>query len=540
MPDVSLKMQLDAADALQDLDALTTATAKLGKKAAEVGQDIDAETRGMAAAWKGAARQLDNMADDADRLAKNTEKAGNKLDKFSKLGNVFSGLKAGFDMLARSIGSVVQGLQNIAVTPHLSTEEAAVQVASLAGGGAAGKQAAAAATSAAAGIAAGSGQETAAIMEQIRMLMAAGVDYASAIQVVNDAWVAAAGQERFASNIIEEFTEVISATGDSMESFFSAIAKTGIDLRETVMQLQGLSLEEFQEAASKGKFTAAELAKALHTMTAEGTAAAAAYEAATQTTARSWHALTIQLQEDFRPLSEKLFPIVTDFFSKLADVLAGFAIDSPALDGFRSILDYMVQAAKLVGGIVTGILSAVGKSNGLFDFIGNVFSESAAAINRAEMAQARGEVQRQLAAAAASSGAGSPLPNKMQERSRLLDVPAAVTEKLKPILPTTQQEQQPGGWRTASDGSTYFYGLRKDKQGNILDERAGAPAAPRSNITSLMDSLAAIGGGGRSVSFRDTQQMRVQEQQLSTQKNMLASLKDIGNKLNNNFVTILA
>lgn len=505
MADVVLNMKMDSSQAVKAIDEADKKIDALGTSASTAGKKLDRTTEDIVESWKEVSREVSKATDTIKKgLQDSNREATSFLSKGAKIGDIFSGLSGAFS-IASSVGSSLAGFANdFILQPGMARETAGVQIAAAAGGGATGAAAADAAIEAATELS----QKTAApleiLLEHIRLVTAAGLDYADAISVVEDAWIAAAGQERFASNTVETFVEAMASAGESLAPFVDALKKTGIDLRPIIADITGWDLQTVLDSIDSGTVSLDVLRQALDIATQSGTAAAAAFEANSNTVASQWHAIMLELQEAFRPMAEALFPIIAQQLKGIGAFIKGLVSKTGPLPALNKALEILGTVIRGIAAIIHGVLKTWN------DYGWKAFIPGAQPFMLADT------VMNTIDAYKAGAEAEKKRFSEPEQKTDPLPIARLTAEMIKPAVKEVAPVVQP---KVAVSPT------------GAVDIITPSQLPPALKAASAVTSLYGIGGGGRKVNFYEVQAVQVAQQQLTTQQRISAAVSRIADNM---------
>lgn len=356
--EIRFKIKGDYSGATQAIESVRQGLNAVGRGADKANEELAGGGEKSTRTWKRVGAELDRAgaaARRAGKAAKQVAPSGDALSRWSKLGNVMSGVGAALNTAAASAQQVAGFIARNVLEPAMRLEKTKVQLAAVAGGGEEGAAAADEVVDRLRGFAGAGGLETEPLLEQVRLATAAGLEYRKAIELVERAWIAAAGREQFASNTVETFVEAMASAGESYAPFVDSLKKTGTDLRPIIAEMTGWDLSTVQEELDKGRVSVDTLLGALRRATDDGTAAAEAFAAMSDTAAAKLQRAKIALEESLLPVAEVLLPKVTRALGDFSEMLDALEVPGAGGAGAAGHEYSMVHGA---GGILQGVMAA--------------------------------------------------------------------------------------------------------------------------------------------------------------------------------------
>lgn len=563
--EVSFRLTGDYSGAAAAIEETRQGLDGLGEHVEAANNALDASADKMQEAWALVGRELARTGNFAKAAAKSVERIepkGETLSRWSQLGNVMSGVGSALSVAAGTAREVAGFISAQVLEPAMRLEKVKVQLAAVAGGGEQGRAAADFTEKRVRAFASRGGLEMEPLLEQVRLATAAGLEYKKSIELVERAWIAAAGREDFASNTIETFVEAMASAGESMAPFVDSLKKSGTDLKPILAEVTGWDLAQVQERLDTGRVHFEVLLEALRRATDEASPAARAFAEVAETAAAKLQAAKLAFEEALLPVAERLLPALTRALGDTAEalqVLDEAAAAEAAVSGspqglsrvgvptavagvWSGVKEAAVRAQeRMSGGDFLDLFPMVGIARALGDYQAGVErftdelmevrsrnAERYAPLAEDLRGQALNDAERKLllpgapvdaaptaaavsmqetadrVAAAVQDGFSLVLPDFATAAGALEDAVAAVNE----VVPTVGQEDELKG---SGEDKVSFY-------------------ARDTRWQSVHSSLSAVGGGGYSATFRPLKEVSVQEKQLSTQKEIAEVVRRIEQK----------
>lgn len=551
---VSFKLTGDYSGANKALEETRKGLDALGDQADAANAAMEANAEKMQEAWALVGKELvrtGNFVKQTAKAAQDVAPRGEVLSRWSKLGNVMSGVGSALTVAANTARTVAGYIASDVLAPAMELERSKVQIAAVSGGGERGRAAADFTEKRMRSFAMKGGLEMGPMMEQVRLAAAAGLEYKKAIELVERAWIAAAGREDFATNTIETFVEAMASAGESFAPFVDSLKKSGTDLRPIIAEMTGWDLSGVQEKLDAGRVSVETLLGALREATGESSAAAKAFAEVSETAAAKLQAAKLALEEALLPVAEQLLPVLTRALGDFSEVLG--ALELPVQQGVDSKHDYgMLHGA---GGLIQGALNLGEKGverlgNGDFSYfnpvsgLGTMWEDFREGLD--------GYADRLIASRAAGGEKYEPLeealagePLSAEEQARLLpgagtatggtvaaalDTAAAaladVAEGIEIAIPDWDNSGvEELMEKVAEVVPTAGEGLNEEES---VQRRKGFMRADR--WETVHSSLSAVGGGGYSARFRPLKEVGVAEKQLKVQEQMRDHLRELKDK----------
>lgn len=467
-------IKADNSEAMKALEETKKATEKLLNAAEQAGPKMEQSSSKTAKNYRKTKQEVDATGQ-ALRKAKGPADA---LAKSSgKLASSFKAAAAAIAAAATAAGA----LGGKAITLAGGRETATAKLTASAGSG---QQAAAAAgADALASWGAGNGLQGNLLIEQASRLVQAGMSVQESVAAVQQAWILAGRNETEATQIVEKFAETAAAVGETVDPMIGTLEGLGIDVRSALAAIKGMSLEDVAAAAAAGKISVQDMLAATTRLSSEGTARFSAFTAAGQTFEGQLASLKMRYEEALIPLGEQLLPALLDGLQAIEPCMPELTSAVGALgEAAAWVAARLAEAIKvfaLLGGAASRMCDDLAK--GKIPRIGAAFSGAYQQQHAAEL-RARAKARQTTQAATVSPA---------------MALPAVVPVTASPAAAAaTAAAEVPAQPSTALGLTT-----------------AGAgPAQQVWRDATVQDSLAAIGGGGRRLSWSHAQNITIQQQ----------------------------
>lgn len=552
---VSFKLTGDYSGANKALEETRRGLDALGEQADAANAAVEANAEKMQEAWALVGKELartGNFAQRAAKAVKDVEPRGEVLSRWSKLGNVMSGVGSALTVAANTAKAVAGYIASDVLAPAMELERSKVQIAAVSGGGERGRAAADESAERMRAFAMRGGLELGPLMEQVRLAAAAGLEYKKAIELVERAWIAAAGRENFATNTIETFVEAMASAGESFAPFVDSLKKSGTDLRPIIAELTGWDLSGVQERLDGGRVAVDTLLGALRKATEESSPAAKAFAEVADTAAAKLQAAKLALEETLLPIAERLLPAMTQALGDFSEVLG--ALELPGLGSGGGKHDFSLLHG--AGGVLQGAMNVADKrwsrlKEGDLSYL-NPISGLATMVGD-YMDGLEGYADKLIESRSNKVGGYVPLeealagePLSAEEQARLLPgAPAAPGKTVAAALDTAAAalaDVAEGIEVAIPDWDNSGVEELMEKVAAVsptAGEDLGAEESVRTRKGFMKDdrwetvhsSLSAVGGGGYSARFRPLQEVGVAEKQLKVQEQMRDHLREMKDKV---------
>ena len=542
--DVKFRLTGDYSGASRAIEATRQGLDELHGDVAAANERMQTHADKLQEAWAVVGQELVRSSGAAKRAArelKNIEPGGATLSRWSQLGNVMSGVGAALNAAAGTARAVGEFISTQVLEPAMRLEKLKVQIASAAGGGAAGAEAAAFTEKRVRAFAGRGGLEMGPLLEQVRLATAAGLQYKQAIELVERAWISAAGREDFATNTVETFVEAMASAGESLAPFVDSLKKSGTDLRPIVAEMMGWNLQQTQEALDQGRVGYEVLLGALRKATEETSPAARAFAEVAETAAAKLQAARLAFEEALLPIAESLLPKLTVQLGGVAEALRAMellnAAPQPADDDMAAAREHLAKKHEFglahgVGAVWSGIksfFSGEGFTAGMDKYA------DAAHEARQESLKKYEPLKEDLTAGGSKSsvpvGAAAA---ELQSAARALA--EGVQSKIEPLIPDSIVGDS-GGIDSLVDAVNELkptVGSEKEVSGGSVQGLAFSE-----QLTSVHSSLSAVGGGGYAATYRPLKEVTLQEKQLTTQQKIAEAVNRIEKKAGSSYAAVL-
>ena len=534
---VGFRLTGDYTDASRAIEVTRKGLDELGAEVEVANGRVQEHADKLQEAWAVVGKELVQAGSAARRAGKHfkeLEVGGSTLSRWSQLGNVMSGVGAALTTAAGTARAVGEFISGSVLEPAMRLERVRVQLAAAAGGGGKGREAAEFTERRMRAFAGRGGLDMGVLLEQVRLATAAGLQYKKAIELVESAWVAAAGREDFATNTVETFVEAMASAGESLAPFVDSLKKSGTDLRPIVAEMMGWDLSRTQEALDRGRVGYEVLLGALRRATEETTPAARAFAEVADTAAAKLQAAKLAFEEALLPIAESLLPLLTKQLGGVAEALRALdMMESAGSDGEDDDLAAAREHLERKHGF--GVAHGVGAVwSGIKSFFsGEGFTAGMDAYaDAAHKAKVEGW-QRYEPLTEELSGGSEPVSVRWEQGAESLQGAAralaeAVQGGVEPFIP-----ESIGVDTTGMEELMEAVNELKPAVGEDVVEGSGEVLrglAPGDRWEAVHSSLSAVGGGGYSATYRPLKEVTVQEKQLTAQQRIAESVARIERK----------